>query len=97
MANHSQLACTASEVAAMVEGAVRHGTAIRFEAYYTDRHGQSDNSSNPPAARLYLLPHMDHVESYRPATGGAGTGPGFMPAMASCAIRWGLIAEQCDG
>lgn len=40
IAIHSQLiSCTASEVAAMVEGAVRHGTTMAVEANYTDSHG----------------------------------------------------------
>ena len=43
VAIHSQLiACTASEVAAMVEGAMRHGTSMNVEANYVDSHGQSE-------------------------------------------------------
>ncbi|MFF4418282.1 Tn3 family transposase [Streptosporangium sp. NPDC001559] len=41
LAIHSQLInCTASEVAAMIEGAMRHGTTMDVEAGYTDSHGQ---------------------------------------------------------
>jgi TnpA family transposase len=37
---HSQVInCTASEVAAMVEGAMHHGTEMDVEANYTDTHG----------------------------------------------------------
>ena len=37
---HSQhLTCSASEVHAMVEGAIRHGTSMSVEANYTDSHG----------------------------------------------------------
>lgn len=37
LAIHSQLInCTASEVAAMIEGAMRHGTTMDVEANYTD-------------------------------------------------------------
>lgn len=43
MAIHSQLiSCTASEVAAMVEGAMHHGTAMQVEGNYVDSHGQSE-------------------------------------------------------
>jgi hypothetical protein len=43
MAVHSQLiSCTASEVAAMVEGAMRHGTSMSLEGNYVDSHGQSE-------------------------------------------------------
>jgi TnpA family transposase len=42
MAVHSQLLeCSASEVHAMVEGAMRHGTDMEIEANYVDTHGQS--------------------------------------------------------
>ncbi len=42
MAIHSQLiSCSASEVAAMIDGAMRHGTTLDVEGNYTDTHGQS--------------------------------------------------------
>ena len=41
MVVHSQLInCAASEVAATVEGAVRHGTSMALEGTYVDSHGQ---------------------------------------------------------
>ncbi len=43
MVVHSQLInCAASEVAAMVEGAVRQGTSMVLEGNYVDTHGQSE-------------------------------------------------------
>jgi hypothetical protein len=40
MAIHSQLInCSASEVAAMIEGAMRHGTTMEVEGNYVDSHG----------------------------------------------------------
>ena len=43
MAVHSQLiSCAASEVAAMIEGAVRHGTTMELEGNYVDSHGQTE-------------------------------------------------------
>ena len=42
VAVHSQtLQASASEVSAMVEGAIRHGTTMNVEGNYTDTHGQS--------------------------------------------------------
>ena len=42
MVIHSQvLNCTASEVAAMIEGAIHHGTELDVKANYIDTHGQS--------------------------------------------------------
>jgi TnpA family transposase len=42
LATHSQLtSCSASEVAAMIDGAMRHGTSLDVEGNYTDSHGQS--------------------------------------------------------
>jgi TnpA family transposase len=39
---HSQLLnCTASEVAAMIDGAIHHGTEMDVKANYVDTHGQS--------------------------------------------------------
>lgn len=49
---HSQLLyCSASEVAAMVEGAMHHDTTMNVEGNYTDSHGQSENRvrHHPPA------------------------------------------------
>lgn len=43
MAIHSQLLnCTASEVAAMIEGVMRHATTMKVEGNYVDSHGQSE-------------------------------------------------------
>lgn len=101
MAIHSQLiSCTASEVAAMVEGAVRHGTTMQVEANYTDSHGQSEIGFG--ITRLLgfdLLPRIkriNHVKLYRSGPGEASSWPRLAPAMIGRAIRWDLIAEQYD-
>ena len=42
MVVHSQLLnCTASEVAAMIDGAIHHGTEMYVKANYVNTHGQS--------------------------------------------------------
>jgi len=46
---HSQLiSCTASEVAAMIEGAIRHGTTVGVEGDYVDTHGHLRSGSPSP-------------------------------------------------
>ena len=87
MVVHSQLlSCTASEVAAMVEGAVRHGTSMQLEGNYVDSHGQSEIGF--AITRLLgfdLLPRIkqiNKVKLYRPTdqrsfpAAGAGDDPG---------------------
>lgn len=52
MAIHSQLInCSASEVAAMVEGAMRHGTTMEVEGNYVDSHGSGGTSSPSSTTR----------------------------------------------
>lgn len=100
MAIHSQLiSCSASEVAAMVDGAIRHGTTMDVQANYTDTHGQSEIGFG--ITRLLgfdLLPRIkriNHVRLYRPEAGPAGQYPNLEPALTR-AIRWDVVAEQYD-
>ena len=49
MAVHSQLiSCSASEVHAMVEGAMRHGTDMEIEQNFVDSHGVASSGSASP-------------------------------------------------
>ena len=100
MAIHSQLLdCTASEVAAMVEGAMHHGTAMQVEGNYVDSHGQSEIGFG--ITRLLgfdLLPRIkriNQVRLYRPAAGEPDAYPRLAPALTR-PIRWSLIGEQYD-
>ncbi len=100
MAVHSQhLSCTASEVAAMVEGAIHHGTSMDVEANYTDSHGASEIGFG--ITRLLgfdLLPRLKRINKtrlYRPAAGEADAYPRLAPALTR-PIRWELIADQYD-
>ena len=101
MAIHSQVInCSASEVAAMVEGAIRHGTTMEVEGNYVDTHGQSEIGFG--ITRLLgfdLLPRIKRINKvrlYRPAAGEPGAFPNLAPALISRAIRWDLIAQQYD-
>jgi TnpA family transposase len=100
MVVHSQvLSCSASEVHAMVEGAIRHGTSMEVEANVVDSHGQSLIGFG--VSRLLgfdLLPRIkriNKVKLYRPAAGQPDAYPRLTPALTR-PIRWDLIAEQYD-
>ena len=91
--------CSASEVAAMIEGAMRHGTTMEVEANYTGSHGQSEIGFG--VTRLLgfdLLPRIKRVNRtrlYRPAAGDPGAWPWLEPALTR-PIRWDLVAAQYD-
>jgi TnpA family transposase len=97
---HSQLlSCSASEVAAMVEGAIRHGTLMSVEGNYVDSHGQSEIGFG--ITRLLgfdLLPRIKQINKvrlYRPATGETDVYARLQPALTR-PIRWDLIGQQYD-
>ena len=74
MAIHSQLLnCSASEVAAMIEGAMRHGTTMEVEGNYVDSHGQSEVGFGMTRLLGFdLLPRIKRINKvrlYRPGTG----------------------------
>lgn len=100
MVVHSQtLRASASEVHAMIEGAIRHGTTMKVEGNYVDTHGQSEIGFG--ITRLLgfdLLPRIkqiNHVRLYRPNTGEPDAYPGLMPALTR-PIRWDLIEQNYD-
>nr|WTA00238.1 transposase [Streptomyces sp. NBC_00857] len=100
LAIHSQLInCTASEVAAMIEGAMRHGTTMDVEANYTDSHGQSEIGFGVTRLLNFdLLPRIkriNKVKLYRPVAGEPDAYPQLTPALTR-PIRWELIAQQYD-
>lgn len=100
VAIHSQLlTCSASEVAAMIDGAIRHGTTMEVEGNYVDSHGQSEIGFG--ITRLLgfdLLPRIKRINKvrlYRPVTGEPDAYPRLTPALTR-PIRWDVIAEQYD-
>ncbi|MFC5886581.1 Tn3 family transposase [Kitasatospora aburaviensis] len=97
---HSQtLRASAPEVAAMVEGAIRHDTTMSVEGNYVDSHGQSEIGFG--VTRLLnvdLLPSIEQinrVKLYRPAAGEPGAYPNLAAAMTR-PIRWEVIAAKWD-
>jgi TnpA family transposase len=97
---HSQrLNCSASEVHAMVDGAIRHGTDMQVEANYVDSHGHSEIGFGITKLLGFdLLPRIkriNQVKLYRPTAGEPDLWPGLAPAMTR-PIRWDRIGEQYD-
>jgi TnpA family transposase len=97
---HSQLlSCSASEVHAMVEGAIRHGTSMALESNIVDSHGQSEIGFG--ISRLLgfdLMPRVkriNKVKLYRPSAGDPDAYARLRPALTR-PIRWDLIAHQYD-
>jgi hypothetical protein len=81
MAIHSQLlTCTASEVAAMVEGAMRHGTTMEVEGNYVDSHG-------------HFVTWIPHEPWKRPARGGPGR-PVVSSRVLVVGSGWRLVAVR---
>ncbi len=94
------LKASASEVAAMVEGAVRHGTAMKLEGNYTDTHGQSlIGFGITRLLDIDLLPRIKQINAvrlYRPeSTAGGDRYPRLAPALHG-PVNWRVIAENYD-
>ncbi|RZU46696.1 TnpA family transposase [Krasilnikovia cinnamomea] len=91
--------CSSSEVAAMMEGLIRHAADIdsAIEANYTDTHGASIVGFAFCHLLGYrLLPRLKNIGSarlYRPGDG--ATYPGLETVL-SRPIKWDLINQQYD-
>jgi TnpA family transposase len=99
--NSQLLSCTASEVAAMVEGAIHHRTEMHVETNYVDSHGQSETGFG--ITRLLgfdlkpRLKRLNHTKLYLPDAELRGRIPGLVPVLSRRGpIRWELIAQQYD-
>lgn len=98
---YSQLkSCSASEVAAMIEGVLRHCTDVEIDRQYTDTHGASIvGFAFAHMLGFNLLPRLKNVGSarlYRPAAGEDETWPRLAPVLSTKTIGWDLIAQQYD-
>ncbi|WP_308433416.1 Tn3 family transposase [Streptomyces alanosinicus] len=98
---YSQLkSCSASEVAAMIEGVLRHCTEMVVDRPYTDTHGASIvGFAFAHMLGFNLLPRLKNVGSarlYRPATGEDDTWPRLGPVLSKKTIDWELIRQQYD-
>jgi len=100
MAVHSQLiSCSASEVHAMVEGAMRHGTEMTIESNYVDSHGQSFIGFG--VTRLLgfdliaRIKQINRVKLYQASKSDLEVYPGLRPALTR-PVRWDIIEQQYD-
>jgi len=97
---YSQLkACSSSEVAAMIEGLLRHQSTAQIEGNYVDTHGQSEIGFAFTELLGYrLLPRLKRIGAqrmYLPGKGTAHQWPHLRP-VATRPIRWDIIANQYD-
>ena len=97
---YSQLkACASSEVAAMLEGVLRHATDMEIEKNYVDSHGQSEvGFAFCHLLGFQLLPRLKHLKRqklYRPDKGESQPYPNLHPILTR-PIHWDLIAQQYD-
>ena len=96
---YSQLkSCSSSEVAAMIEGLLRHCTEAEIDRTYVDTHGQSAvGFAFTYLLGFSLLPRLKHIGSARlslPDDDGRAY-PHLAPVLTR-PIRWELVAQQYD-
>ena len=89
-----------AEVAAMLEGLIRHDTARRVERNFVDSHGQSEVAFAfcHLLGGVQLMPRLKRLQSerlYLPDPGMAGALP-HLAGVLSRPMRWDLIAQQDD-
>jgi len=97
---YSQLKrCSASEVASMIEGVLRHCTEMKVEEQYVDSHGQSEvGFAFCHLLGFDLLPRLKAIASqklYRPVRGRAGDYANLQPVLTR-PVQWELIRQQYD-
>ncbi len=97
---YSQLkSCSSSEVAAMIEGVLRHDTEMEVEKNYVDTHGQSEvGFAFCHLLGFQLLPRLKNLKKqrlYRPTSGDPGAYANLQPLLTR-PINWALIEQQYD-
>lgn len=97
---YSQLkACSSSEVAAMIEGVLRHSTEMKVEKNYVDSHGQSEVAfAFCHLLGFELMPRFKRIHAqklYRPESGKADQYSNLKPVLTR-PINWELIWKQYD-
>ncbi|WP_253806498.1 Tn3 family transposase [Paenibacillus polymyxa] len=97
---YSQLkSCSSSEVAAMMEGLLRHCTEMEVEKNYVDSHGQSEVAfSFCHLLGYHLMPRLKAIHSqklYRPEPGMTDAYQNLQPVLTR-PINWELIRQLYD-
>ncbi|WP_199880945.1 Tn3 family transposase, partial [Streptomyces kebangsaanensis] len=98
---YSQLkSCSASEVASMIEGVLRHCTEMVVDRQYTDTHGASIvGFAFAHMLDFKLMPRLKNIGSsrlYRPAAGEDDNWPTLAPVLSTRTVDWELIRQQYD-
>jgi TnpA family transposase len=97
---YSQLkACSSSEVAAMIEGVLRHDTEMDVEKQYVDTHGQSEvGFAFCHLLGFALLPRLKNLKKqrlYRPHSGEPEK-YAHLQSILGRPINWEIIEQQYD-
>lgn len=97
---YSQLkTCSSSEVAAMIEGLLRHCTNMKVEKNYVDSHGQSEVAfAFCHLLGFNLMPRLKAIykqKLYLPSTGQSNVYSNLKPILTR-SINWDLIRQQYD-
>jgi len=97
---YSQLkTCSSSEVAAMIEGVLRHDTEMEVGKNYVDTHGQSEvGFAFCHLLGFQLLPRLKNLKKqrlYRPTSGEPAAYANLQPLLTR-PINWGIIEQQYD-
>jgi TnpA family transposase len=97
---YSQLkTCSSSEVAAMMEGVLRHCTAMEVDRQYVDSHGQSAVAfAFCHLLGFQLLPRLKAIHKqrlYRPEAGHPEAYPNLQPVLRR-PINWNLVVPEYD-
>lgn len=98
---YSQLkSFSSSEVAAMLEGLIRHDTDMRVEKNFVDSHGQSEVAFAfcSLLGTVRLMPRLKRIKYerlYVPGKMNVDTWPNLRSVLAR-PVRWDLIAAQYD-
>ena len=91
--------CSSSEVAAMIEGILRHCTDAEIQKNFVDTHGQSEiGFAFCHLLGFRLLPRLKDIGSqklYRPEAGSPEAYEHLQPVLTR-AIDWALIRNQYD-
>jgi TnpA family transposase len=95
---YSQLrSCSASEVAAMLEGLLRHLTSAEIDRNYVDTHGASVvGFAFADLLGFKLLPRLKNIGAARLYRPDERPGPERLTPVLTRPIRWELIAQQYD-
>lgn len=97
---YSQLkTCASSEVAAMIEGVLRHCTTMEVDRQYVDSHGQSTVAfAFCHLLGFQLLPRLKAIHKqrlYRPEAGCPQAYPNLQPVLRR-PINWDVITPEYD-